>query len=72
MRKSNMNVFTLGLWEILWWGLNHFDQFSYTTNDEIDLGVNINLTSSRVCLYFLVDDMVAGLFHLDISFFFVF
>ena len=22
-----MNVFTLGLWEIFWWGLNYFDQF---------------------------------------------
>ena len=22
-----MNVFTLGLWEILRWGLNYFDQF---------------------------------------------
>ena len=26
-----MNVFTLGLWEIFWWGLNYFDQFFYDT-----------------------------------------
>ena len=26
--KLNMNVFTLSLWEIFWWGLIYFDQFT--------------------------------------------
>ena len=26
--KSNINVFSLGLWEILGWGVNYFDQFT--------------------------------------------
>ena len=26
--KSNMNVFTLSLWETFHWGLIHFDQFN--------------------------------------------
>ena len=26
--KSNMNVFTLSLWENFWWGLIYFDQFN--------------------------------------------
>ena len=25
--KLNMNVFTLCLWENIWWGLIYFDQF---------------------------------------------
>ena len=31
--KSNMNVLTLGLWEILGWGLNYFDQFIFVKNN---------------------------------------
>ena len=30
--KSNMNVFTLSLWENFWCGLIYFDQFSYISS----------------------------------------
>ena len=26
--ESNINVFTLGQWEVFWWGLIYFDQFT--------------------------------------------
>ena len=31
--KSNMNIFTLSLWDVFWWGLIYFGQFSYFYKD---------------------------------------
>ena len=57
--KLNMNVFTLSLWENIWWGLIYFDQFICDQKSRLGHDLPI-LVNGRVILPFREDFIITN------------